>query len=286
MLKAPPLLPIALSLGLTVTACATAPEPASGYLSSYEGLTPRTDTLRASVLQRRDEALAQTIEDLHIERAELSPDAAQLLTPEDRALVLGEMDRQVCYELSQRFTLVDTPSPGIARVRLAATRISPTHQVGSVAAAVASKFIPGPIGFRAPGSTGGLAAEAELLAPDGRQVAALIFARNATVVGTDNPSLSRVGDAHQLARVFGDMVADTFAPEDRKARPVADPDPCARYGPRFRPEGLAVRFVTGLYQPEVSGGRAQPDPAPATPPVSAPVSAPVTAPVTPPVIED
>ena len=261
----PPILLLPALLGLMASACSTLPEPPSGFLASYEGLSERDDTLRASVLQRRDDALVQSLSDLHIEPAVLGPSVGTGLSPDDQSLVLGEIDRQVCYELSKRFTLVSTPSPTSARVRLAATRISPTGQAGSVAAAVASQFIPGPIGLRAPGSTGGLAAEAELLTPDGRQAAALIFARNATVVGTDNPSLSRVGDAHQLASVFADLLADSFTPPDRKPQAVPDPDPCARFGPRFRPEGLAVRFVTGLYQPEVSGGRRQePVPTPAS----------------------
>ena len=34
------------------------------------------------------------------------------------------------------------------------------------------------------------------------QVAALAWARNANVVGTDSPSLSRVGDALQMAEPF------------------------------------------------------------------------------------
>lgn len=248
---------LVLGLGLSAAACATAPEPTSGYLSSYEGLETRSDTVRASVRQRRDEAAASAIEQVHIERAELTAGAAPALSAEDWALVLGEMDRQVCYELSERFTVLDTPAPGAARVRLAATRISPTGQAGSAASAVAGYFIPGPIGLRAPGTTGGLAAEAEMLDPEGRQVAAIVWARNATVVGTDNPSLSRVGDAHQLAEVFGDMVGDAFAPTDRKPRAIADPDPCARFGPRIRPEGFVVRAITGLYQPEVSGGKKQ-----------------------------
>lgn len=242
-------------LGLSAAACATAPEPNSGYLSTYEGMVTRSDTVRASVRQRRDDDAARRIEQVHIERAELTADAAPALSAEDWALVLGEIDRQVCYELSERFTVVDSPAPDVARVRLAATRISPTGQAGSAASAVAGYFIPGPIGLRAPGTTGGLAAEAEMLDPEGRQVAAIVWARNATVIGTDDPSLSRVGDAHQLAEVFGDMVGDAFAPADRKPRAIADPDPCARFGPRTRPEGFVVRAVTGLYQPELSGGR-------------------------------
>lgn len=254
-----------LALGSGAAACATAPEPPSGFLTRYDGLETREDAVRASVRQRRDEPLAQSIERIRIERAELTPEAADALTPQEWALVLGEIDRQVCYELSERFTVVEAEGADVGRVRLAATRISPTNPAGSAAAAAANWFIPGPIGVRAPGSTGGLAAEAELLAPDGRQAAAIVWARNAAVVGTDSPSLSRIGDAHQLAEVFGDMVGDAFAPADRKVRPIADPDPCARFGPRNRAEGFVTRAVTGLYQPELSGGRPQEE-APRTPP--------------------
>jgi len=31
-------------------------------------------------------------------------------------------------------------------------------------------------------------------------------------VGTDKPSLSRIGDAHQLAEPLGDMIGDALAP--------------------------------------------------------------------------
>lgn len=248
---------IAVLASLSAAACATAPAPDAGFLSSYQGLETREGTLRVSARERRDEPLAASIERVRIEPAVMAGDAESAvgLSPEERALVLAEIDRQVCYEVSERFTVVDQDGPDTARVRLAASRISPTGQAGSVASAAANFFIPGPIGVRAPGTTGGLAAEAELLAPDGRQAAAIVFARNATVIGTDNPSLSRVGDAHALAEVFGDMVGDAFAPADRKVRPIATPDPCARFGPRNRPEGFVTRVATGLYSPELSGGR-------------------------------
>lgn len=248
-------LPVLVAIALGGAACATAPEPDSGFLSRYDGLTARTDTVRASIRQRRDDTLVQAITALHIEPAVSVEGAGQGLEPEEVNLVLRELDRQVCYELSRRFTLLEVPAPNSARVRIAATRISATGQAGSVASAVAGHFLPGPIGLRAPGTTGGLAAEAELITPQGQQAGAVVFARNATVVGTDNPSLSRVGDAHQLTRAFADAVAAAFAAKDREAQAVPEPDPCAAFGPRFRPEGIAVRFVTGLYEPGLSGAR-------------------------------
>lgn len=162
------------------------------------------------------------------------------------------VDRQVCYEISERFTLSATPE-GVARVRTGVVAIRPTGAAGSGVAAVANALIPGPGTLRVPGTTGGLAAEAELVAGDA-QIAALAWARNATVVGTDTPSLSRVGDALQLAEPFGDAVGDAFAPPDRAVRPIPDPDPCARFGPRTQPAGFVTRLVTGLYVPEVNTG--------------------------------
>ena len=36
------------------------------------------------------------------------------------------------------------------------------------------------------------------------------------------------------------------------ARPIADPDPCARFGPRIRPAGFLAGMATGLYVPELN----------------------------------
>ncbi|MBX9460613.1 MAG: DUF3313 domain-containing protein [Brevundimonas sp.] len=248
-------LPVALAVSLA--ACQTAPVADAGFLSSYEGLETKAGTLRVSVRERRDEAMAAAVDRLFVQPARLIPGAAEGVAPEDVALVLGEVDRQVCYELSERFTVLGVPAADAATVRVAVTRITPTEPVGSGLSAVAGAFIPGPIGVRPPGSTGMLAAEAELVTTAGDQAAALAWARSANVVGMDNPSLSRVGDALQFAEVFGDQVGDSFAPAERPVRPVAEPDPCARFGPRDQPGGFLTRLVTGLYVPETQGVRPQ-----------------------------
>ena len=248
-------LPIAGAVSLA--ACQTAPVADAGFLSSYEGLETKAGTLRVSVRERRDEAMAAAVDRLFVQPARLIPGAAEGVAPEDVAMVLGEVDRQVCYELSERFTVLGVPAADAATVRVAVTRITPTEPVGSGLSAIAGAFIPGPIGVRPPGSTGMLAAEAELVTTAGDQAAALAWARSANVVGMDNPSLSRVGDALQFAEVFGDQVGDSFAPTDRPVRPVAEPDPCARFGPRDQPGGFLTRLVTGLYVPETQGVRPQ-----------------------------
>lgn len=234
--------------------CQTTPGADTGFLSRYDEMTPRKNSLRAAVRERRDEVGAARIEQVFIEPAVVVGDAGAALAEEDRAAVLSEVDRQVCYELSERFTILPAPHSQAARVRIGVARITPTGQVSSAVSAAAAYFIPGPLDVRVPGTTGGLAAEAELLEPaTGEQIASIVWARDATVVGTDAPSLSRVGDALQLAEPFGDAVGDAFSPSDRKSRPIAKPDPCATFGPRFSPAELAAGIATGLYVPELSG---------------------------------
>ena len=144
----------------------------------------------------------------------------------------------------------------MVRVRAAVTGVEATGQVSSTVSAASAWFIPGPIGIR-PGGLGGLAAEAELLVGD-RQAVAIVWARRANAVGTDTPSLSRVGDALQFAEPFADDSAAAMTAQGRVSPGVADPDPYARFGARTQPIGFLARFATGLYVPEVSNGGTAP----------------------------
>jgi len=252
---------VLLLAGSSLSACQTAPGEFSGFLSSYDGLVTRTDTLRASIRERRDDTALSGLESLYIEPAVMLSGADRALNPAERAQILREVDRQVCYEVSERFSLATTPI-GSARLRVGIADVIPTGQAASGVSAVANAFIPGPGTLRVPGSTGGLAAEAELLGPDGRQLAALAWARNANVVGTDTPSLSRVGDAMQLAKPFGNAVREVVSEPKRPARAIPDPDPCAGFGARIQPAGFLTRVVTGLYVPEVYTGSRPSEPEP------------------------
>ena len=249
-------LPFLAVAGLALAACQTAPVANAGFLQSYDGLATKEDTIRASVRERRDDAAATAVDGVYLEPAVLVHDAGAGLSDAERAQVLREVDRQVCYEVSERFTLTNARS-GSARLRTGVVGIRPTGTGASGVAAVANALIPGPGTLRVPGSTGGLAAETELLDRDGRQIAALAWARNANVVGTDTPSLSRVGDALQLAEPFGDAVGDAISQPGRPLRKIAEAaDPCASYGPRTQPAGFVTRMVTGLYVPQVNTGSA------------------------------
>ena len=62
----------AAALAMATGACTGGSAPSNaGFLTTYEGLAPRTDVVRASVAQRRDEALASSITRLWVAPAEI-----------------------------------------------------------------------------------------------------------------------------------------------------------------------------------------------------------------------
>lgn len=257
------LVPLMAIAGLT--ACHTTPAPNSGYLASYDGFE-RPGSRSASIRQRRDDPASDAIASVFLQPAVFAPGVGDRLTPGERLRVLTEIDRQICFEVSERFDIAPQPSAEAATVRTAVVRLQTTGRIGSAASAAVGYFVP-VINLRAPGATGGLAVESELLeAGSGRQLAAVSWARNAQYVGRDSPSLSRIGDALQMAEPMGDAVGDAFASKARKVRDIPRPDPCAAYGPRRNigrmAAGFAVGQVTGLYHPEieVAGAAVQPTP--------------------------
>lgn len=240
-----------------LAACATAPATQSGFLTDYTGLAKPGESLRASVRQKADPQALDRVRRVALEPAVVAPGAdAGWLSAGEREMLLRELDAQVCFEISERFEITAADAAD-ARVRTALTLVEPTGRVASAASAAASFFIPGPLGLRAPGTLGALGAESEMVdAATGAQLAAVTWARQATAVGTDNPSLSRIGDAMQFAEPFGDAVGRAMTPANPTPRKIeAGADPCAAFGPRFRPEGFLARFATGLYVPELSGSQ-------------------------------
>jgi len=249
------LVPVLLVLG----ACST-PTANSGLLSTYEGLTVRPGTSRVSLSERTDEAGLKALARVALSPTRIAPGPETAwMTPEEALLLSREIDAQLCFELTERFDLAPEDQAE-ARVTAVVSRVGPTGRVGSLAAAAGSYFIPGPIGLRPPGTLGALGAEAEMLTPEGRQIAAITWTRDATAVGTDSPSLSRIGDALQFAEPLADDVAKVMTGKETRSRKIPDPDPCAAYGARLRVEGIAASIATGLYVPQLSGAQAAPVP--------------------------
>lgn len=244
-----------LSAAGLVSACASAPT-SSGFLTRYDGMTPREGTLRSRLAETaRSEALTG-VRVIALEPATLlQGPATDWMSAAERELVLRETDAQLCFELTERYRLAGEGETPDALVRAAVTMVRPTGRVASALSAAADFFIPGPIGLRAPGTTGALAAEAEMLDGQGAQIAAISWTRAATPVGTDTPSLSRVGDALQFVEPFADEAARVMTAPGATPAGAPDPDPCARFGPRVRPAGFLTRAITGLYVPEAGAAR-------------------------------
>ncbi|OYW26823.1 MAG: hypothetical protein B7Z44_14485 [Caulobacter sp. 12-67-6] len=244
------------ALTLALGACATAAPERSGFLSGYEGLAARDNGGRARIREFRDEAALNSVRRVALTPAVLSEgaDSRSPLTPDERRAVLREVDAQLCFELSERFEIVGAEQAD-ADVRAAITWFEPTGRIASAASAASGFFIPGPIGLRAPGTLGGLGVEAEMRkTSDQRQIAAIAWARRAMAVGTDNPSLSRLGDALQFAEPFADTAAAVMTPKGLKSRDIdAKTDPCKAYGNRFQPGGMVARMITNLYIPDSRG---------------------------------
>lgn len=242
---------------LGTAACQSTPAPHSGFLSNYSGLGNIAEGERGPT-KIRDDAASDLVSQVYIAPSVLALREPSPLSGQEQAMVLAEIDRQICFEVSERFNIVPEPSDHAGTIRTAVVGIHPTNRAGSAVSAAAGFFIPVPIvKFRAPMTTGGVAIESELLDAEGRQVAAVTWSRRAEMVGRAEPSLSRVGDALQLAEPLGDAVGDAFSSAARPVRPIPDPDPCARFGPRrniTRTVGSGVvGFATGLYVPEVAG---------------------------------
>jgi hypothetical protein len=238
----------AVSLGGCQTTQTAGSDP-GGLADGADAPSSRPQT---SLNVKRDDRASDAVERVFIQRATLADGAGAGLTKAEHRAVLREVDRQICFEISKRFTVVANEDADAALIRTSVMRISPTGKMGSGASAVAKVFIPVPmLNFRG-GTLGGLAIESELLAPKtGTRVASIAWERDAQNVGMQSPSLSPVGDALQLAEPMGDAVAKAFASPARKKHKVATPDPCLQYGPRLKLTGKkVVGAVSGLYVPE------------------------------------
>ena len=241
---------------LALAACST-PTRQTGMLSTYDGLAVKPDAVRASVSDRKDEAGLETVGRVALAPTLVAKNTAEWMTPTERTTLLREIDAQLCFELSERYEIAAPDGAADAKVRAVLSQVRPTGRMSSAASAAAGFFIPGPIGLRAPGTLGGLGVEAEMVGADGQQLAAITWTRQGMAVGTDNPSLSRIGDALQFAEPFADAAAKAMTAKGRKPIKLAKLDPCAQYGSRMRVEGMAAKFATGLYVPQMSGAKAE-----------------------------
>ncbi|MFT3996101.1 MAG: DUF3313 family protein, partial [Asticcacaulis sp.] len=146
------LLSLSLIGAMTLSGCQSTPAAPSGFLSSYEGLKPVAGTVRATAAQKRDDQASDAVKTVFIEPAVLVEGAGKDLSGAERRLVLRELDRQICFEISERFVIAPVAATDTALIRTFVVRIAPTGRAGSGASAVANFFNPVPgTNVRAPG---------------------------------------------------------------------------------------------------------------------------------------
>ncbi len=217
------------------------------------------NTVRAQVDVRSDAARLAQVRSLRIEPAKVADGVTlpSTISPDSIALILGEIERQMCFELSRYFDIepttaasAATPQVATTTVRAAVTGLQETNPTASVASAIISRLIPGPGSIRLPIGRGGLSMEASADLPNGGgEAAAMAWSRGAGIA-FDKGSLSEVGDAHRFATNFAKNFTALLAGPDAKKRDLPKIDPCAQYGPRSDLGRSALSFGLGLHMPK------------------------------------
>ncbi len=191
--------------------CATAPLVRGAGLSSYDGLAPSDGKITKSSLHVKKEQVlaARTI---NIAPTAFPPDVAPKLSNEQRALVANAVNRALCISLSDRFNVVTPDVPADLTVRAAVTQATETDEVAagiSAATSIGASFIETSVPIptpRIPIGLGNLSIEAEAVDASGRQQAAMLWGRGATMFFS-SPKASKASDAYDLAGAFGDDFA-------------------------------------------------------------------------------
>ncbi|CCD90742.1 conserved hypothetical protein [Bradyrhizobium sp. ORS 375] len=194
----------ALGAAIGLSGCATAPITQSGALKSYQSLAESNGLLAKSVLNiNKDNVLAATT--VRIMPTTFAGDVGSVLGEPQQRLVTNAVDRALCLNLSERFTVVAPNERADLTTRTFITQAAATDPVAAGASKVVSA-VPGALGVpvpvpRLPIGLGSLTIEAEAVDRRGRQQAAMVWARGANSF-TNSPVISQAGDAYDLAGSF------------------------------------------------------------------------------------
>jgi len=193
---------LALATLCALGACTSMPRPGAN-LSDYSRLGEVTGRL-----SKRAEAPIETnIEPttpLWIQTVDFTPslESSSAVSESSRDVLSDRLARQMCVALSTAFELQDHAVEGGYRLRVFITDLKPTGRMAAAASVPLNFF--SPIGARIPLGLGSLALEVELLDAEGRQVAAMVWWRDADMSVT-GATVSQISDAYVLA---GDAAND------------------------------------------------------------------------------
>nr|WP_226951166.1 DUF3313 domain-containing protein [Rhizobium terrae] len=197
-------LSVAVPLTLGLAGCQSVPLKEAGTLTSYSKLGPPKGTFSKKRFHVDGQHLA-AVKTVRIVPTTFSFNAASRIKSEaDRALVSNALDRALCVALSDKYQMVPADQPADLTVRSVVADIVPTDKTlagVSTAVTVGTGFVLPVSVPRLPFGLGGLAVEAEAIDAGGLQSAAMVWARGANSI-QDNPRVSQVGDAYNMATKF------------------------------------------------------------------------------------
>lgn len=279
---------LAAAFCLTGTAACSTPAKPAGVLSDYARLGEVKGRFGKRVEAAPVQALAPD-SPLIIEVIDYAPGVREAagLAQTSEGLLLNHFSRRLCIDLSPAFAVAEAgaANPQAYRLRGWITEVRPTSPVSSALSAPIRFF--SPVGGRLPIGMGALAAEMEIIGPDGAQVAGMVWRRQANVM--DESSVSRIADAYVLTEEAADAFAKLFQQASgnrlkdgvRALSPIpfaskADPA-CDRFGSPDRALSVVSSFLLPEIPPEMrdrgaSPAKLEPAPEPAHGPEAEPRS--------------
>lgn len=187
---------------LTLGACASVPEQRAAVFDHEQPLSATKNERHRQVEQFVDSEALRVLPPFALPDVRIADGAfGEAIAPAQSALVANHAARSVCLGLARYVELRAEPAEGVLAAHLVVTAINPTNGAAAGASSVIGALAPVPLP-RLPAGLGGLAVEAELRDPLTGQVALMRWARGANAM-TQDAQVSSIGDAWQLAEVFG-----------------------------------------------------------------------------------
>lgn len=201
------------SCSLLASGCASVPKTTVGSIETGHAL----ETIRAEKHRRIEQYIDRdqisSIDRIALPNVMVEQTAFQKpITSRQALIVANNAARSLCNELAPYIVLVPASTVGTAQANITIDRIQATSSGAAGLSAVMGLAVPGP--FRLPVGLGALSAEAELVNAQSQQVFYIRWARGANAVMND-AKVSAIGDSWQLARKFGEEVAEAIVDNDK-----------------------------------------------------------------------
>ena len=231
--------PILALLCLGVAACSSLPA-AKGNLSRYDQLESPHGIL-AKYSSHVDHVALNRFSKVYIHPVTIAPEALSAASTGQKSarldLVSNLISRTLCEGMSKAYIISDKPGPDTWELKVFITQFAPT---GLASAVSALTMVRPPVGL------GKLSAEAESVSPDGSQLAAMMWSRQASVVFSGG-GLSPISDAYEFAGDFAHdfntlVIKNAIATQKQKDVTKDKSDVCSAYGKAAQAKG----FLFGL----------------------------------------